>query len=96
LKADKFGGEVWSHTYDLFDGGEYGFVVRVHPDDGYVMAGYGLSSSGSHQAFLLRTDANGEELWHHTYAGNNDDTASDMILTSDGGIILAEYLLALP
>ncbi len=94
LKTDGNGSMLWSHT---FDGGNQNgdaiYDVRETSDGGYVLAG----CTNSYRAYawqrdglLIKTDANGVEVWHQLYGG---DTGSGYLYaieqTPDGGFILA-------
>jgi hypothetical protein len=60
----------------------------VEADSGFYVMG-SISSAGSDtDLFLAKTDANGDTLWMKTYGGLNNEFASDMALTSDGGVVL--------
>jgi uncharacterized delta-60 repeat protein len=80
--AKTFGGTNW-------DGAS---SVHQTSDGGYILAGYTLSfGAGSNDIFLIKTDANGNIIWAKTYGGTNDDGASSVQQTSDGGYIVAGF-----
>jgi len=87
IKTDEDGNLIWSQTF----GGPYAesgqCVVQLN-DGGYVIAGITYSLEQSSDVWLIKTDANGNELWSQTYGGNDPDYAYDVILTDDGGYLL--------
>jgi hypothetical protein len=78
------------------------YGVRQTPDGGYIVAGgsgdeYSYSAcghpagcSGEWKAYLVRTDGSGNLLWEGIYgdAGEGNNAAEYMGLTSDGGYIV--------
>lgn len=44
---------------------------------------------GSYEAWLLKTDTDGNEQWNLTFGGNDSDGATTVAQTSDGGYVLA-------
>jgi hypothetical protein len=88
IKTDALGNALWSRTYG---GSGYDFCrsIQVTPDSGFVMAG--LTSSfgqGGSDAYLIRTNKNGDILWTRTFGGMLDDAIYSVGLTSDGGYIV--------
>ena len=79
----------WLKTFGSsnFDGS---YSVTVTSDSGYVITGYtsGLGSGGA-DAFLIRTDKNGNLLWNKFYGGTNNDYGNVVLQTSDSGFIIA-------
>jgi hypothetical protein len=87
VKTDSKGDTLWTKAY-----GGYGWdqvnSVRKTADGGYVMAGWGDSYGNAVQAYLIRTDSQGDTLWTRTYGGVQWDYAISAHQTSDNGYIL--------
>ncbi|CAJ36994.1 hypothetical protein [Methanocella arvoryzae] len=79
----------WSKAYDwgYYD---YGSSVARTGDGGYAVTG-GTSPTykGDRDAFLLKTDRNGNQLWKRTYGGESFDYGYAVIETADGGYAIA-------
>ncbi len=76
-------------TYDT-PADDYGVFVEQTNDGGFIIAGNtDFFGSGGYDAWILKTDANGDTLWSKTYGGINDDDAQCIRQTSDGGYIVA-------
>ena len=64
--------------------------VQRTSDGGYIVAGQTYSfGEGSWDILLIKTNANGDIIWAKTYGGTNEDRASSVQRTSDGGYIVA-------
>lgn len=89
--AGKIPSERWNKTF----GGaskDYANSVRQTSDDGYILAGYTESyGTGSGDAWLIKTDASGNEQWNKTFGGSGHNEAYFVQEASDGGYILAGY-----
>jgi hypothetical protein len=89
VKTDARGNEQWAKTY----GGpkdDVAYSVVQTSDAGYALAGYTQSYGvGVANYWLVRTDADGNELWNKTYGGLGDDRCYSVIKTDDGGFALA-------
>ncbi|UCF49974.1 MAG: hypothetical protein JSU91_00400 [Thermoplasmatales archaeon] len=88
IKTDMYGNELWNKSY----GGnylDYGKSVLQTSDGGYVFCGSTYSfGAGNHDAWLVRTDMFGYELWNKTFGGSLWDQANSVVETSDGGYFL--------
>jgi hypothetical protein len=83
--------EGWAKTYGG-TGDDFGWSVIQTVDGGYAIVGYaGSYGAGNYDAYLVKTDANGNMLWNKTYGGAADDRTYSVIQTSDGGYALAGY-----
>jgi hypothetical protein len=64
-------------------------------DGGYALAGDTSSfGAGNSDFWLVKTDTDGNVQWNKTYAETDDDGATALVQTSDGGYALAGYGLS--
>lgn len=95
IKTDSDGNILWSRTY----GGErldMGNSVCVTGDGGFLIGATSGSFSQNTDFLLIRTDADGQELWSKTYAaegarGHGFDWCNSVCLCRDGGALLTGY-----
>jgi len=87
---DANGGQTWNKTYGSSDDEDARSIVQTS-DGGYAIAGETNSFGASYDFWLVKTDANGNQLWNKTYGGSGDDYARSVIQTSDGGYVIAGY-----
>ncbi len=85
IKTDASGNMQWNKTY----GGaldESAKHMTQASDGGYAISGGTYSfGAGGQDAWLVKTDANGNMLWNKTYGGTGDDSGYGLVQTSDGG-----------
>jgi hypothetical protein len=85
VKTDASGNALWNRTY----GGasvDWAQALVQSGDGEYAMAGPTSSyGAGGDDFWLVKTDANGNQLWNRTYGGTRDDIAEALVQTSDGG-----------
>lgn len=89
LRVDSLGNYLWSKTYggNQSDNGES--IVET-PDSGFVIAGHTNSFGvGGFDAYLIKTDKDGNLEWQKTYGGSDWDFAHSVILMPDGGYVIA-------
>lgn len=86
LKLDSNGDMLWNRSY----GGIYnedGFGIAEASNGDLIMVGYTTSyGSVDQNAWLLRTDSSGNEIWNKTYNYNNNTRAMSVIETTSGDI----------
>jgi hypothetical protein len=88
FKTETDGTESW---HRLFGGiqEEHGNCVEQTSDGGYIIAGTTYSfGSGMADSYLIKTDADGNEIWHRSYGGLNDEFGLKVRETPDGGYII--------
>ena len=81
--------EEWNKT---FGGADNDWVdsVQLTADGGYILAGFTESyGAGDADAWLVKTDSNGNKVWDRTFGGADVDYAHSVQQTADGGYILA-------
>lgn len=90
LKTDANGDTLWTR---LFGGLEYdeGNYVQQTQDGGYIIVGTTVSfgGSGGSQIYLIKTDAQGNQVWFRTMGSHYDNYGESVQQTSDGGYIIA-------
>jgi hypothetical protein len=91
IKTDANGNVQWAKTYGGTSG-DGAFPVQQTSDGGYIVAGVTNSfGAGGSDVFLIKTDTSGNIQWAKTYGGTNDDRATFVQQTSDGGYIVAGW-----
>jgi len=89
IKTDSSGNMEWTQTYGG-TGWDQAYSLVETSDGGYVLAGRTISfGAGSYDAWLLKTDSNGNMQWNQTYGASGWDEAQSLVETSDGGFALA-------
>jgi len=88
IRTNSNGDTLWTRTY----GGtnyEGNSCLQQTKDNGFIISGYTLSfGSGDADAYLIKTDANGDTLWTRAYGGFFQDRADFVLETSDSGYIV--------
>jgi len=91
LKTDADGNEVWEKTFGG-SGSDAGDSIIETTDGGYIIAGITDSyGAGGYDAWLLKTDADGNEVWKETFGDSGDDRGYSAIETGDGGYLMVGY-----
>jgi hypothetical protein len=88
VKTDTEGNEQWSKTFGGSDN-DSARSVQQTADGGYIVAGVINSYSvGSGDAYLIKTDAKGNEQWSQTFSKPYYDEWRAVQQTADGGYIV--------
>jgi len=87
IKVDKDGNEVWSKKYGGQDSDQvYDFKKT---EDGYILAGGTHTYSiGDFDAWLLKVDANGNEIWNKSFGGRGADGVNSVVVLN-GSYVMA-------
>ena len=89
LKIDTVGNYLWSQSYGGPES-EAGKRVLYNADLGFYIAGFSNSfGSGDFDAYIVKTDLNGNKLWEKTYGKPSDwERINDAIWTKDSTILM--------
>ena len=88
IKINPEGDILWTCTYGGSDS-DWGRSVAQISDGGYIIAGRTYSfGAGEDDVYLIRTDADGDTIWTHTYGGSIYDHGRSVAQISDGGYII--------
>ncbi len=93
VKTDSVGNELWNHAYGG-TGQEFGYAIITTADSGLVLAGASNSFSGSYDAWIIRTDAQGDTLWTRALGTTVRDECYAIVETPDNGLVGAGYTTA--
>ncbi|MCG3165747.1 MAG: hypothetical protein POELPBGB_01522 [Bacteroidia bacterium] len=78
---------LWQKTYGGTNNEELNFILPVE-NSGYLLVGLTESfGAGSRDAYLIKVDENGNELWSKTYGGFNQEGGNQIISTGDGNYL---------
>ena len=91
IKTDINGNEEWNQTYGG-EGTESSRSIKQTNDGGYIFTGQTNSfGNGYNDAYLVKTDFEGNQEWMQTYGGIGTDHGRSVVQTSDGGYIISGY-----
>ena len=92
------GVELWRHAYDTSASNTARVEsVAAAPDGGFVLAGSVAPVNGNppvagkSDASVIKTDADGKEVWRRTYGGSESDEAYSVVAAGDNTYLLAGY-----
>jgi hypothetical protein len=88
VKINSAGVVQWKKTYggSSFD---FAYTVQQTTDNGFIIGATTNSfGAGNWDAYLIKTDANGNLTWSKTYGLSGEDRAQSARQTADGGYIM--------
>lgn len=90
IKTDANGNQQWDKVFGI-DGEARS--VRQTSDGGYILSGHTipLAKESPHDAWVIKTDTNGNEQWKKTFEVSKQTVAYSVQQTSDDGYVLAGY-----
>ena len=95
LKINADGNQIWYQALNtLLDREVTGFKETI--DGGFVITGFydpSTTPNGAFDIFMIKTDADGNEVWTRTYGRSLQDFSADVLLSSDGGFYIPGYTL---
>jgi hypothetical protein len=87
IRTDAGGDTLWTKTF----GGErdeFGWDIRKTADGGFIVAAQTSSlGNGELDAYLIKTDLDGNEEWAKSYGGDKVDRIFSVRQTPDGGYV---------
>ncbi|MGZ4846221.1 MAG: hypothetical protein ACXV3E_00310 [Halobacteriota archaeon] len=92
IKTNAAGSMKWNETFGGGDS-DYGYGLVQSRDGGLVLTGAVASTPtiGDRDVVLIKTDANGKQLFYKTYGGAKSDYGQEVVETSDGGFFITGW-----
>jgi hypothetical protein len=99
IKLNAAGNIVWNKLLGG-DNDEEAFSIQQTTDGGYIIVGYSWSSAngdvtgtnhGLHDYWIVKLNATGTIIWNKLLGGGDDEFATAIRQTADGGYILTGY-----
>jgi len=88
LKVGQDGRVLYEKNYGGIDEDEGTSIVETIDGD-FLICGYTKSfGAGDNDVFVLKIDADGNELWNHTIGGESSDRGNKIIRTYDGNFVI--------
>ncbi len=87
VMVDASGHAVRANAYRRLESEDYGYSVQPTPDGGYIIAGE--AEGPLLQVYIIRTDADGNEIWTSTLGRENEVSGHSIERTDDGGYVVA-------
>jgi len=91
VKTDSLGNLEWDTTYGG-SGNDVAFGIDLTYDGGYVISGTSNSFGPSYDGYLVKTDADGNQLFDRSFGSNEDDNGVSVTEVSDSGYVSAGAL----
>ena len=89
IKTNSNGDFLWNKTFDAFSSDAVGLTVQQTMEGGYIVAGSIEIFPFNENAYLIKTDANGDSLWTRIYGGADEIKDVSCYQTMDSGYILS-------
>lgn len=87
VHCDHSGDMIWQKTYGGTDW-DFGYKILAH-NDSYYIAGESWSfSNGGSDAYIIRVDDEGTELWSSNFGGSENDYFNSLFLGENGPIAI--------
>ncbi len=87
MRLDQDGDTLWTKTYGAATEGPVGLGVAEYTDGGFLLTGYGTPLGSVNKSFLIRTDANGNQVWRRNYGNRATAVNGAVRVAADGGIV---------
>ncbi|HLG34155.1 MAG TPA: T9SS type A sorting domain-containing protein [Bacteroidia bacterium] len=99
IKTNATGDTLWTKIYygvndSIGDNSRSFNSVHQTSDGGYIVSGYTHNSASNRNAFLLKTDDNGNITWYKSFGGSGYDEGEYAVETDDNGFVFAGCLLS--
>ncbi|OPY26200.1 MAG: hypothetical protein A4E28_02658 [Methanocella sp. PtaU1.Bin125] len=94
IRTDRDGEVLWDHFYNYGDQ-DWGKAIVAARDGGFAIAGWTSTPGRNAQAYIIKTDGNGNLQWQRAYHYDSSDTYGyGIVQVEDDGYIFGGYTAA--
>ena len=90
VKLDASGEFLWETNLGG-DQRDLAFSIDETSDQGYILAGYTETDTNKRDMWVFKLDEDGNFQWERMYSGSDDEEATSIQQTNDGGYIIGGY-----
>ncbi len=91
IKTDINGDTLWTNTFGSNSTTESGRSVKQTNDGEYIIVGHTNGFGSGDDAYLIKVDSVGNELWSRAYGGENTDKGRNVVQTTDQGYLISGW-----
>ncbi|NVM28406.1 MAG: SBBP repeat-containing protein [Candidatus Helarchaeota archaeon] len=92
VKYDPQGTQLWNRTWGLPNNYDRGSGVAIYGNNHCYLIGYSWRLLNNYDAFVVKYDGNGTELWNQTWGTTNDERGRDIAVAGDHTCYLICYV----
>ena len=89
IKTSTAGDDVWQSNFDNLSGGQ--LIVNATKelsDNSIVIVGYYFDAQGANDAFIIKLDADGREVWRNRLATVDNEIYKDVVEDPNGNLVV--------
>ncbi|MFP3872608.1 MAG: hypothetical protein ACOCTR_04105 [Candidatus Natronoplasma sp.] len=91
VKIDSEGEVEWENNFGG-DHNEIAYDIIQTSDEGFILVGSTVTfGHRGRDWWIVRTDSEGQKLWSRYYGGDQDETATSVVETSDGNFVVGGH-----
>lgn len=95
VKLDSLGNMLWKKTFGGSQESVFEDLIILASGD-YLMAGYSTSFGNAKQAYLVKTDTNGNLIWQANYGNPGEDFAKSVTELNTGELVFSGATNTIP
>mgnify|MGYP000474701850 FL=1 len=88
VRFDEDGNTLWSKTYGT-PNHDFPLKLAQFPEGGYLLSGKTWNAENKFQAYILKTDSQGNEIWQKDIGDQNYNCVEDIIVMDNSSFIIS-------
>jgi hypothetical protein len=91
VRTNQIGEPLWTYIYGDTIIGQNAYCIKEDFEGGFIIAGVKNLTMSVRNAWIIKTDSNGDTLWTYKYGGDKNAEAKNVSFTSDSGYIITGF-----